>query len=81
MMAMFMDQEKLTQVRWQHEEDVDDCNSCKVKIKANFENHSCQHLRLLSLSPNDVIIVGTVVDCSVPSVSASRYPPTQYNTL
>merc|ERR1719341_471395 len=31
------------EVRWQHEEDVDDCNSCKASFSVTKRRHHCRH--------------------------------------
>merc|ERR1712013_31812 len=31
------------EVRWQHEEDVDDCNSCKAPFSVTKRKHHCRH--------------------------------------
>lgn len=33
----------LFQVRWQHEEDIDDCQNCKVGFSVARRKHHCRH--------------------------------------
>ncbi|XP_015784514.1 rab GTPase-binding effector protein 1 [Tetranychus urticae] len=32
-----------TEVRWQHEEDINECNNCKKKFHSRKEKHHCSH--------------------------------------
>lgn len=32
-----------TEVRWQHEEDIDDCNNCKQQFTVTKRKHHCRH--------------------------------------
>ena len=71
-MTMFILTTRATQVRWQHEEDVDDCNSCKVKnpITNSFQTNFQQPLFANGLG----CLFTIIVSLSFPPRPHSRSP-------